>query len=106
MRTHNDQSRASIAGPSEARPADRDLGHWPRWLSGALRLAASLSGGCASFSNPTLADSIPVHRLPSEVFGRPREEEKTIPLTLLRQDPPKIYLFEPGDVLGIYIEGV
>jgi len=69
-------------------------------------LATGLSGGCASFSNPTLADSIPVHRLPSEVFGKPREEEKTIPLTLLRQDPPKIYLFEPGDVLGIYIEGV
>src|SRR5262245_41245558 len=76
------------------------------WLFGMLVLAAVLSGGCASWSNPTLADSIPVHRLPPDVFGKPREEEKTIPLTLLRQKPPDIYLFEPGDVLGIYVEGV
>ena len=77
-----------------------------RWVLGALLLAAGLSGGCASWSNPTLADSIPVHRLPAEVFGKPREEEKTIPLSLLRQKQPDIYLFEPGDVLGIYVEGV
>jgi protein involved in polysaccharide export with SLBB domain len=77
-----------------------------RWLRGALVLAAGLCGGCASWSNPTLAESIPVHRLPPEVFGRPREEEKTIPLTLLRQKPPEVYLFEPGDVLGVYVEGV
>src|SRR5439155_2541782 len=76
------------------------------WLFGALLLVAGLCGGCASFSNPTLADSIPVHRLPPEVFGRPREEEKTIPLTLLRQKQPEVYLVEPGDVLGIFIEGV
>src|SRR5947209_10521819 len=76
------------------------------WLFGALLLVAGLCGGWASFSNPTLADSIPVHRLPPEVFGRPREEEKTIPLTLLRQKQPEVYLVEPGDVLGIFIEGV
>src|SRR5439155_7485897 len=76
------------------------------WLLGALLLVAGLSGGCASFSNPTLADSIPVHRLPPEVFGRPREEEKTIPLTLLRQEPVKTYLLDSGDILGIFIEGV
>ena len=63
------------------------------WLFGVIVLTAGLCGGCASWSNPTLADSIPVHRLPQEVFGRPREEEKTIPLTLLRQKPPDIYLF-------------
>src|SRR5439155_25957796 len=106
MRTHNDLSRPDVAGPAETGPADADMGYTRRWLCGALLLAAGLSGGCASFSNPTLADSIPVHRLPPEVFGKPREEEKTIPLTLLRQKPAEIYLFEPGDVLGIYIEAV
>jgi protein involved in polysaccharide export with SLBB domain len=75
------------------------------WLLGALLLAGG-GGGCASFSNPTLHDSIPVHRLPPEVFGKPREEQRTIPLTLLRQKPPVVYLLDEGDLLGIFIEGV
>src|SRR5262245_15115005 len=92
MRIHIDQRRRA--------PMERGL-----WF-GALLLAGGLSGGCASFSNPTLGDSIPVHRLPPEVFGKPREEERTIPLTLLRQRPPDVYLLDTGDVLGVYIEGV
>src|SRR5437773_12379691 len=67
------------------------------WLFGALLLVAGLSGGCASFSNPTLADSIPVHRLPPDVLGRPREDDKTIPLTLLPQKQPEVDLLDPGD---------
>src|SRR5690348_3539318 len=74
-------------------------------LLGALLLTAGVVG-CASLSNPTAPDAIPVHRLPAEVFGRPREEERTIPLTLLRQEPPKNYLFDAGDILGIFIEGI
>jgi protein involved in polysaccharide export with SLBB domain len=61
--------------------------------------------GCAAISNP-VADGVPIDHLPPEVMGRRREEEKTIPLTLLRQKPPKVYLLAPGDVLGVYIEGV
>ena len=38
--------------------------------------------------------------------GKLGEQPKSVPLVLLRQEPPPIYLFEPGDVLGIYIEGV
>jgi protein involved in polysaccharide export with SLBB domain len=34
------------------------------------------------------------------------ERATPLPLVLLRQEPPKIYLFEPGDVLGIYVEGI
>ena len=58
---------------------------WTALLLCMLLASSALSGGCASFSNPTAHEGIPVHRLPPEVFGRPREEEKTIPLTLLRQ---------------------
>lgn len=38
--------------------------------------------------------------------GKLGEQAKSVPLVLLRQEPPLIYLFEPGDVLGIYVEGV
>jgi protein involved in polysaccharide export with SLBB domain len=73
---------------------------------GIAVVSTGVSIGCASFANPTAPDAIPVHRLPPEVFGRPREEERTIPLTLLRQEPPKNYLFDAGDVLGVFIEGI
>jgi protein involved in polysaccharide export with SLBB domain len=61
--------------------------------------------GCASLSNPT-ADAIPVRRLPPEVFGPSKDDEKLIPLTLLRQPPPKVYRLGPRDVIGVWIEGV
>jgi protein involved in polysaccharide export with SLBB domain len=53
-----------------------------------------------------VADGIPVRRLPPEVVGHRREEERPIPLPLLRQQPPDVYRFAPGDVLGVWIEGV
>jgi protein involved in polysaccharide export with SLBB domain len=71
-----------------------------------LMLAGGLGVGCASFSNPTLPDAIPVNRLPPEAFGPSREAEKTIPLTLLRQEQPKNYLLDAGDILGVFVEGV
>ncbi len=82
-------------------------GRLPAW--GLLLLAGSSAVGCASFSNPTVSDGIPVNRLPPEVFGLSRELQKTIPLTLLRQkqpDPKEGYLLDAGDILGVFIEGV
>jgi protein involved in polysaccharide export with SLBB domain len=79
---------------------------WTALLIGMLLASSALSGGCASFSNPTAHESIPVHRLPPEVFGRPREEEKTIPLTLLRQKQEEKYTLDAGDVLGIWVAGI
>ena len=76
----------------------------PRLLVGVLLLCSTL-GGCAAMTNP-VADAIPVSRLPSEVIGRRREEERTIPLTLLRQKPPDVYRLDSGDLLGIWIEGI
>jgi len=68
-------------------------------------LACVVLSGCAAVSNP-VAEAIPVRQLSREVLGRPREERKTIPLTLLRQPVVKEHKIGPGDVLGIYIEGV
>jgi protein involved in polysaccharide export with SLBB domain len=78
---------------------------WAKRVTGFL-LGLCGAVGCASFSNPTMHSSIPVHRLPPEVFGRPREAEKPIPLTLLRQEQPKEYKLGPGDLLAIYAEGL
>ena len=78
-------------------------GRGPAVLAAAV-LCATLSG-CAAVTNP-VADGVPVDRLPPDYFPRPREEEKTIPLTLLRQKAPDVYRLDAGDVLGVYIEGV
>jgi protein involved in polysaccharide export with SLBB domain len=66
---------------------------------------AVLSSGCAALTNP-VADGIPVSLLPDDVLGPSREGLKPIPLNLLGQEPPDIYLLAPGDVLGIVIESV
>ena len=43
---------------------------------------------------------------PPELLGESREGLETIPLALLRQPPPPAYKLAPGDVLGIWIEGI
>jgi protein involved in polysaccharide export with SLBB domain len=82
----------------------RGRGGW--LLLGGLLLACGGTEGCASFSNPTAHVAVPVHRLPPEVFGKPREEEKDLPLTLLRMKQPDAYRLDAGDLLAVYIEGV
>jgi protein involved in polysaccharide export with SLBB domain len=76
-----------------------------RFSTLAILLLAHLLGGCASVTNP-VADGVPVRRLPPDLFARPRGNDRTIPLNLLRQNPPEVYRLEPNDILGIYIEGV
>jgi protein involved in polysaccharide export with SLBB domain len=74
-------------------------------LAGVAALLCGLVSGCAALTNP-VGDAVPVHRLPDEVHGRRREEERTIPLALLRQKPPEVYRLAPGDVLGVWVEGI
>jgi protein involved in polysaccharide export with SLBB domain len=57
-------------------------------------------------TNP-VADAIPVRLLPPEIVDGPRKDAATtIPLTLLGQPTPDVYRVAPGDVLGVWIEGV
>ncbi len=70
-----------------------------------LGIVLACVGGCASLTNP-VADGIPVRRLPSELLAPSKEFEETIPLTALGQPPQAAYRLAPGDVLGIWIEGV
>jgi protein involved in polysaccharide export with SLBB domain len=74
-------------------------------LFAACLLCVSLCG-CAAVTNPTV-DAIPVRRLPPELlFGRVRDDEITIPLSLLGQPAPQTYRLGPNDVIGVYIEGI
>jgi protein involved in polysaccharide export with SLBB domain len=76
-----------------------------RLVGAAAALAAALSSGCASFTNP-VADGIPVRRVPAEVLGRPRAELQPLPLNMLRQPEPDQYRLDKGDVLGVVAEEV
>ena len=77
---------------------------WPV-LPLLVGLLGGLLSGCAALTNP-VADGVPVRLLPPELLARPKEPGQTIPLTLLGQPRPATYRLAPGDVLGVYIEGV
>jgi protein involved in polysaccharide export with SLBB domain len=77
-----------------------------RFACVALVLSVLVSlPGCAAVTNP-VANGVPVRLLPDELLAESREGFEPIPLTLLRQPPPKKYILAAGDTLGIYIEGV
>lgn len=75
-----------------------------------LRLALSLVlfallSGCAALTNP-VAKGIRPSYLASEMLESSKDQDSTIPLTLLGQPPPDTYRLAAGDVLGIWIENV
>jgi len=75
-------------------------------LAGWLLAVVAGSTGCASLTNPTAYEGIPVNRVPDEVLGRPRSELQALPLNLLRQPDPKEYRVDKGDVLGVVAEQI
>src|SRR5262245_28383003 len=74
---------------------------------GLLFAAALLcfASECRAITNP-VADGVPVHRLPEEIFPPPREELKTMLLTRLRQPKADVYRLAAGDVLGVYVQSL
>jgi len=76
-----------------------------RVLLFASFLCLSLTG-CAAVTNPAVV-GYPARRLPEELlFGKSRDAEVTIPLSVLGQPSPSVYRLGPGDVLSVYIEGM
>jgi protein involved in polysaccharide export with SLBB domain len=71
----------------------------------ALLLLLLASCGCASLTNP-VADAIPVREVPDELLAPSRNDEVTIPLNQLSLPADTVYRVAPGDVLGIWIEGI
>ncbi|MBW3599873.1 MAG: polysaccharide biosynthesis/export family protein [Planctomycetes bacterium] len=96
--------------PSQHDPVRRTLGapRNPRRSGSPLPCAALLlvllCSGCTSVLSPI--HGIPARRLPPQFLAPPRADLVQIDLSMLRQDPPDEYLLGPGDILGIFVEGV
>jgi protein involved in polysaccharide export with SLBB domain len=77
------------------------------WRLAALTIIAAVAAaqGCAAVSNP-VANGVPVRLLPPELLAESKEGLQTIPLSTLRQPPQPAYKLAPGDVVGIWVEGV
>jgi len=61
-------------------------------------------GGCAAITFPVTG--VPAHRVPPELLGEPVDETQTIDLALLGQAVPDVYRLAPGDVLGVWVDGL
>ena len=68
------------------------------WVTAVLTLFGLV--GCAAL-HPL--DGLPARYLPDQYRAPRRSGRKTIDLSLLAQTPPKEYLVDSGDVLGVYI---
>ena len=65
---------------------------------------ASLATGCSALTQPI--SGIPARRLPPQFLAEPRASLVPIDISRLGQEPPRQYLLDGGDILGVYIEGI
>jgi protein involved in polysaccharide export with SLBB domain len=61
--------------------------------------------GCAALTNP-IADGPRARDLDPALLGKPKDPEVPLPLNLLGQEQPATYRLAPGDILGVWIEGI
>jgi protein involved in polysaccharide export with SLBB domain len=60
--------------------------------------------GCMSLVSPI--SGVPAHRLPAQFHASPKNNLVPVDISRLRQPPPREYLVDADDILGIYIETV
>jgi len=70
----------------------------------AASLLLLIGSGCQSILSPV--SGVPAGRLPTEFLATPKNNLVPIDIARLRQEPPREYLLDTSDILGIYIEGV
>jgi hypothetical protein len=54
----------------------------------------------------TPISGIPARRLPPQFLAEPKSNLVPIDVSRLGQEPPRQYLLDAGDILGVYIEGI
>lgn len=75
--------------------------------AGALALATCVAGsltGCTAITQPI--DGVPANRLPRQFLAEPKNDLVPVDIAVLAIDQPREYELAPGDILGVYIEGV
>ena len=73
-------------------------------MSLAATIASVVLGGCTALTQPI--DGVPAKRLPPQFFAPPKNNAIPVDISLLSLEPPREYLIDKGDILGVYIEGV
>jgi hypothetical protein len=78
------------------------------WLSRAasigLVVLGGLSVGCSTITQPI--SGIPARRLPPQFLAQSKNNLVPLDPARLAQEPPRDYLLDNGDILGVYIEGI
>ncbi|WP_413430949.1 polysaccharide biosynthesis/export family protein [Crateriforma spongiae] len=70
----------------------------------AAGVAVTAITGCSTLTQPI--NGVPANRLPPEFFPEPKNDLVPVDISLLSLEPPREYLLDGGDILGVYIEGV
>lgn len=77
----------------------------PRFVVQAcLSALLIVSTGCTALLTPV--SGVPARRLPSQFMAKPKNDLVPVDIYRLRQDPPRAYLIDAGDILGVWIQGV
>ena len=70
----------------------------------SIGLVASALSGCAALTQPI--EGVPAKRLPADFFPEPKNDLIPVDISLLSIEPPRDYQLGPGDILGVYVDGV
>ena len=70
----------------------------------SLLAAGAMNVGCTTLTQPL--SGVPVRRLPPQFLAQSKNNLVPLEPSRLGQEPPRQYLIDKGDILGIYIEGV
>lgn len=72
-------------------------------ISGLI-ITTGLSSGCTNLTQPL--SGVPARRLPPQFLAESKSNLVPLDPSRLMQEPPRQYLVDSGDILGIYIEGI
>ncbi len=73
-------------------------------VAAALGLATAFASGCSTLTQPI--NGIPAHRLPPQFFPETKNDLVPVDIAMLTVEPPREYQIGPGDILGVFVEGV
>lgn len=101
--TNKGASPRQSHGKGRVKALGSRVARWSGKAIAAALLATSLTG-CSALTQPI--DGVPANRVPPQYFAEPKNDLVPVDISLLALEPPREYLIGPGDILGLYIEGV